>query len=73
MSFAKIKGKLSSRVGRPVSFGPPQDVKGKGGVAGGGIIIDEAWADPDINEKPPHPQACDAHCWGDYSFCSQKG
>jgi hypothetical protein len=24
MSFAKIKGKLSSRIGRPVHFGPPE-------------------------------------------------
>jgi hypothetical protein len=71
MSFAKIKGKLSSRVGRRVNFGPPVDVKGKGGVAGAGTIIDEVWAYPDANEKPPHPQGCDVQCWGDYSFCSQ--
>jgi hypothetical protein len=44
MSFAKIKGKLSSRIGRPVHFGPPEDVKRKGGGAGAGTIIDEVWA-----------------------------
>jgi len=43
MSFAKIKGKLSSRIGRPVHFGPPEDVKRKGGGAGAGSIIDEVW------------------------------
>ena len=43
MSFAKIKGKLSSRIGRPVHFGPPEDVKRKGGGAGAGTIIDEVW------------------------------
>ena len=42
MSFAKIKGKLSSRIGRPVHFGPPEDVKRKGGGAGAGTIIDKA-------------------------------
>ena len=70
MSFAKIKGKLSSRIGRPVHFGPPEDVKRKGGGAGAGTIIDEVWADPDLNNAPPHKD-CDGQCWGDYSFCSQ--
>lgn len=71
MSFAKIKSKLRSRIGRTVRFGAPQDVRNKGGVPGQGIIVDEVWAYPEVNDKPPHPQPCDAHCWGDYSFCSQ--
>lgn len=71
MSFAQIKGKLTSRIGRPVRFGAPQDVHGKGGVAGQGTIVDEAWVDTSLNETGPHPQPCDEHCWGDYSFCSQ--
>jgi hypothetical protein len=51
-------------------FGPPEDVKRKGAGAGAGTIIDEVWADPDLNDAPPHKD-CDGQCWGDYSFCSQ--
>jgi hypothetical protein len=71
MGFARIKGQLTSRIGRSVRFGPPQDVRTKGGAALQGTIVDEVWADPEINYAPPHKQPCDTHCWGDYSFCSQ--
>jgi len=70
MSFAKIKGELTSRIGRPVRFGAPQDVETKGGEAGYGVIVDEVWADPEVNSSSPrvseHPGD-----WGDYSFCAQ--
>jgi len=46
-------------------------VRNKGGIAGQGVILDEVWAYPEINESTPHSQPCDQHCWGDYSFCSQ--
>jgi len=68
MSFAKIKGVLTSRIGRSVSFGPPGDVHAKGGAAIRGIIIEDVWADPEVNSAPRHPQPCGEHCWGDYSF-----
>jgi len=71
MSFAKIHGHLTSRIGRPVNFGPPQDVLQKGGSGGAGTIIDEVWADQAINTAPVHEQLCGNWCWGDYSFCSQ--
>lgn len=65
------KGPLTSHIGRAVNFSPPQDVRQNGGVDGQGEIVDEVWADPDVNKEPPHGQPCDPHCWGDYSFCSQ--
>jgi hypothetical protein len=68
MSFAKIRGELTTRVGRWVRYGAPQDVQGKGGNSSEGTIIDEVWVDL---ESVPHEQPCDEHCWGDYSFCSQ--
>jgi hypothetical protein len=71
MSFAKIRGKLTSRIGRPVNFGAPQDVHNKGGIPGQGEIVGEVWVDPELNESAPHSKPCDEHCWGDYSFCSQ--
>src|SRR5689334_9714492 len=73
MSFAKIKGILSSRIGRSVNFGSPQDVHQQGGRPASGTIIDEVWADPDMNISPMHCQPCEHgnDCWGDYSFCGQ--
>ncbi len=66
-----IKGKLSSQIGHRVRFGPPKDMRG--GSIGIGTIIDEVWANPDLNENPSHRRPCPHgdHCWGDYSFCSQ--
>jgi len=73
MGWARIKGNLTSRIGCQVSFGAPKDVleKGHGGISG--EIIDEVWAYPDENTKPPHEKPCRIGdgCWGDYSFCSQ--
>lgn len=65
-----IKGELTSRIGRPVKLGAPKDVKQAGGSASIGIIIDEIWATPEINKKPPRPSA-GPDDWGDYSFCAQ--
>ncbi len=70
MGFAKLHGRLTSRIGRPVRYGAPKDVHEKGGKAAYGVIVDEIWVDPTINDslprKPNHP-----HDWGDYSFCAQ--
>lgn len=73
MGFAKIKGNLSTRIGRRVRFGAPKDVAAKNGGAALGTIIDEVWADKRINSLPPHRHPCKrgSYCWGDYSFCSQ--
>jgi hypothetical protein len=73
MSFSKIKGTLTSRIGRPVRYGAPADVSRRGGAAGEGVIIDEVWADPSLNSKRPHREPCKwgKECWGDYSFCAQ--
>lgn len=70
MGFAKIKGKLKSRIGATVRFGAPRDVASAGGKASHGTVIDEIWADPSLNRsrsrKPTGPND-----WGDYSFCAQ--
>jgi len=70
MGFSKIYGELSSRIGRPVRFGTPRDVHQAGGKAGHGSILDEVWADPELNKTPSRPRR-DEYDWGDYSFCSQ--
>jgi len=72
MGFAKIRGKLTPRIGYPVNFGAPKDVARTSGKAVSGTIIDEVWADPDLNKSEPHT-TCEAssECWGDYSFCAQ--
>ena len=70
MSFAKIKGNLTSRIGRQVGFGAPKDVGAKGGTPISGIIVDEVWATPEINTSPAKkPENKDD--WGDYSLCAQ--
>ncbi len=69
MSFARIKGELTSRIGRRVRFGPPKDVEKGDGGAQYGTIIDEVWADPMINRKPSRNAELGA--WGDYSFAAQ--
>lgn len=53
MGFSKIKGELTSRIGRSVRFGLPGDVHEAGGEGGYGMIVDEVWADPEINKTPP--------------------
>jgi len=67
------KGHLTSRIGRDVNFGPPEDVGGKGGNGSHGVIVDEFWVDPALNVSEPHTKPCPKgdHCWGDYSFCAQ--
>lgn len=73
MGFAKIQGKLPTRIGSSVKFGAPGDVKGKGGRGVEGKIVDEVWLDKVLNNSSPHSQPCrqGPHCWGDYSFCAQ--
>src|SRR5437763_15197610 len=73
MGFAKIKGNLTSRQGRRVKFGAPQDVQAKEGGAARGTVVDDVWADETLNSSPMHKNPCDRgiHCWGDYSFFSQ--
>src|SRR5258706_5580536 len=70
MGFAQIKGPLTSRIGRPVTYSAPKDVQGKGGISAKGVIIDEVWADETQNHLPPR-SAGHPHDWGDYSFCAQ--
>lgn len=70
MGFSKIAGELTSRIGRAVAFGAPQDVHRKGGKGVRGVIVDEVWADPDLN-RAAH-RCADEQCWGDYSFCAQR-
>ena len=70
MGAAKIKGQLLSRIGQPVRYSAPKDVREKGGKPAHGLIVDEIWADESRNGLPPraprHP-----HDWGDYSFFAQ--
>lgn len=70
MGFAKIRGKLVSRVGCRVRFGAPHDVHQAGGAPGYGTIIDEVWAYPEVNDSPARTSG-GYDDWGDYSFCSQ--
>ena len=70
MGFAKIRGKLVSKVGCRVRFGAPRDVHHAGGAPGYGTIIDEVWAYPEVNDSPARTSG-GADDWGDYSFCSQ--
>ncbi|MBI1821156.1 MAG: hypothetical protein HY036_01760 [Nitrospirae bacterium] len=69
MGFYKIK-ELTSRIDSEVNFGAPQDISKVGGKPMRGTIVDEVWADPEINKKLPRP-ARNNQDWGDYSFCSQ--
>lgn len=52
------------------SRGAPKDVHKKGGQAAHGVIVDEVWADPEINDSPPR-KVRHRNDWGDYSFCAQ--
>jgi hypothetical protein len=70
MGYAKIRGEPTSRMGSRVRFGAPRDVQQSGGEAGYGTIIDEVWANPEINKKPPRTRGSKDD-WGDYSFCAQ--
>jgi len=69
MSFARSQGELTSRIGRQVRFGARQDIQRAGGAAAYGKIVDEVWAGPEINRKPPQPSGLEG--WGDYSFATQ--
>lgn len=66
-----IYGSLTSRKGSEVSLRPPGDVKEAGGSWIVGVLVDEIWATPEINDSPPRPTT-GANDWGDYSFCAQK-
>lgn len=73
MGYAKIKGRLTSRIDCAVTFGAPKDVDAKGGRGSRGVIVDEVWADESLNSRDAHLNPCPIgiNCWGDYSFCSQ--
>jgi hypothetical protein len=66
-----IPSPLRSRIGQPVSFGPPDDVLKAGGGRLSGIVVDELWADPVVNARAVRPSS-GAGDWGDYSFCAQR-
>ena len=66
----QVAGHLSSRIGRRVNYTPPKDVSEAGGHGYSGTIIDEVWADPNLNTKPPKRRESPED-WGDYSFCAQ--
>lgn len=70
MGFAKIKGKLVSRIGQRVNYKSPNDVHAKGGGYKSGEIIDEIWANEEVNKNAVRDVA-HVHDWGDYSFFSQ--
>jgi hypothetical protein len=70
MGYSRIKGTLRSRINAPVRYSPPRDVARFGGGHRTGKIVDEVWADPDINTLPPRKRT-NKDDWGDYSFCSQ--
>jgi hypothetical protein len=71
MGWAKIRGQLPSRIGQRVRFGAPQDVQRAGGEHGTGVIVDEVWADAEINTSPSRPSKGTGD-WGDYSFFAQR-
>ena len=58
MGFARIKGNLTSRIGRPVTFGAPKDVERKGGKPVRGVIVDEAWANCTTSARPETRAGC---------------
>lgn len=68
-----MKTILPSHIGNRVRFGAPKDVHLKKGGPACGTILDEVWADKTRNSLDLHSKRCSqgAHCWGDYSFCSQ--
>jgi hypothetical protein len=70
MGFARVRGTLTSRVGRKVNYSQPKDVAVVGGSSMSGIIVDEVWADDAINLSPPRDRR-GTDDWGDYSFCAQ--
>ena len=63
-----IEGELTTRIGKWVRFKPPDDVAKAGGTDLRGQIIDEVWADPELNKSEP---SSDVHLWGDHSFFAQ--
>lgn len=74
MGYAKIQGKLTSRIGCLVKFGAPRDVQEKGGNGAAGKIVAEVWAESldTVNDVPVHAHEKTRDCWGDYVFCSQR-
>ena len=70
MGWAKIKGKLGTRIRSSVNFGPPADVRKAGGNPGKGKIVDEVWVDEVLNASAPKRGAAGSN-WGEYSFCAQ--
>jgi hypothetical protein len=64
---------LKSRIGNPVNFSHPVDVKNKGGIGNyTGKILEEEWVVPKDFKKAKHSNPCvNKNCWGDYVFASQ--
>ncbi len=67
------EGTLLSQKGRKVRFNPPRDAARAGSLGREGVIVDDVFADPTVNARPPHAKPCNKgpYCWGDYSFCAQ--
>jgi hypothetical protein len=65
-----VNGPLTSKIGNRVTFSVPGDVAKIGGGPSQGVIVDEVWADPAVNEQPPRTSN-GKNDWGDYSFFAQ--
>lgn len=71
MGFAKVRGPLTTRIGRHVKFRRPQDVARRiGDGVQRGKIVGEIWENQAINLSKPHKHHR-TNCWGDYSFFAQ--
>jgi hypothetical protein len=53
-----------SMIGKTVHFGPPGDVKDRGGTGSTGVVEAEVWV-PDLEGDPGAP-------WGEYCFFAQR-
>jgi hypothetical protein len=72
MGYAKIKGELTSRIGRKVTFNAPHDIFRSRHRTRYGTIIDEVWAKPKLNKSKPRSGRNKSRWrWGDYSSCAQ--
>ncbi len=61
---------LSSKIGKRVHYGAPNDVRKKGGRSKSGKIVDEVWANKKLNASHRRRRKS-VNDWGDYSFCAQ--
>lgn len=63
-------GTLESRIGKPVNFCAPEDVREAGGNGFSGMVVDEVWAEPELNASPPRTRQ-GVNDFGDHCYCSQ--